>query len=325
MDEQRGNELWRLFGLMAVLAAVLVFALCGCSTLPPEPVTPPPIPEDPINKPPDVDALDGNVVVDPPAEIESTRGSNGSASVHIGLRYVDPASNSGWDGDCPGADLDAERFYKACTAVGAEAWLLLNEAATKDNVRDCVLHAGSLVAPGRWLFISDSGHGGQKPDDNGDELDGKDETIILWDGAVRDDWFLAEIINQLPTNIFVVLWSDRCHSEGNFRAVRSAARWVQQQLSFGAWGTLPALTIVDRSATWPGAFVQMAASEEHASAFGRENGGEWSRNGVFTPRIGKSWVEWYDASKAKMPANQVPQWVEAFGVTDEFRNGPALQ
>lgn len=56
-----------------------------------------------------------------------------------------------------------------------------------------------------------SGHGNQVPDQDGDEADGRDETILLADGAVTDDE-LREILEPGSARAFVAL--DSCYSGG---------------------------------------------------------------------------------------------------------------
>ena len=47
------------------------------------------------------------------------------------------------------------------------------------------------VRPGDYLFFHYSGHGGQQADKDGDEADGKDETLVPLDyqtaGQITDD------------------------------------------------------------------------------------------------------------------------------------------
>lgn len=65
-----------------------------------------------------------------------------------------------------------------------------------------------------WLHYS--GHGSQFTDNNGDELDGKDEVIIPSDyqtsGAIGDDT-LRYLLNQIKCKTFIVM--DCCHSGSN--------------------------------------------------------------------------------------------------------------
>ena len=58
-----------------------------------------------------------------------------------------------------------------------------------------------LVFEGNVITIDVSSHGGQVPDDNGDEADKKDEVIYAYDRAVRDDE-IREILEKMDMRIF---------------------------------------------------------------------------------------------------------------------------
>ena len=61
-----------------------------------------------------------------------------------------------------------------------------------------------------------TGHGGSLPDDNGDEEDGRDETLIPVDfkkaGQIRDDELLEKFIVPMASNVTVTCLMDCCHS-----------------------------------------------------------------------------------------------------------------
>jgi hypothetical protein len=96
--------------------------------------------------------------------------------------------------------------------------LLLNEQATAQNIRQAFrewLIEGT--APGDRVFFLYAGHGSQLTDDNGDEPDGKDETLAPYNvdprtGAnqIRDDEF-ERMMRQLSQRLVVMVF-DSCHS-----------------------------------------------------------------------------------------------------------------
>ncbi|CAM9709421.1 unnamed protein product, partial [Choristocarpus tenellus] len=69
---------------------------------------------------------------------------------------------------------------------------------------------------GDSLFMHYSGHGGSMADDNGDEADNKDETIVPVDytsaGQIRDDEVLKELVASLPEGVTLTVVMDCCHS-----------------------------------------------------------------------------------------------------------------
>jgi hypothetical protein len=63
------------------------------------------------------------------------------------------------------------------------------------------------------LFL---GHGGKLKDDNGDEKDGYDETLVPLDyataGQIRDDDLYKMLVAGLPEGVFATFIMDCCHS-----------------------------------------------------------------------------------------------------------------
>jgi len=260
-------------------------------------------------------AVDTPVVVTPPA-------TTAGAAICVGLTAVDPAAYQGWAGDCPGCDEDANGFHLLLNkSLSGGAIFLFNSAATWKNVQDDVLAAAATLKRGDLLVVMMSGHGGQLPDDNGDEADGLDETICLWDGQVRDDEVL-KLINKFPAGLRVVLINDQCHSEGNFR---SFMRKVQRVVTLGKYGKRKGAVLVKAKTGWDGQLIQFAGCREASYSYGSSTGGTWSQNllSTFSPTL--TWRQWFDKAAAKMPSSQVPVWVEYGNITDGFRNGTALK
>lgn len=60
------------------------------------------------------------------------------------------------------------------------------------------------------------GHGGRLPDDNNDEEDGYDETLIPVDyktsGQIRDDVVFSELVGRMPEGSVLTCLMDCCHS-----------------------------------------------------------------------------------------------------------------
>lgn len=273
---------------------------------------------------PDANTTEAVINVGDP-QIEFSKGDSNVVTVSVGLTYVNPNFYQGWDGACPGCDIDARGMFNLFRSKRYTSYLLLNSVATWRSVRATILNTSRLVRHGGVLIVTMSGHGGQLNDDNGDELDGMDETICLWDGQVRDDEIL-KMIGEMP-NIRLVLINDQCHSEGNFRSV---LRDVQQTVSLGSWGKRTArplardVTKVDIRG-WGGQLIQFAGCRENNYSYGSNVGGTWTMSllGAFNTNL--TWKGWFDEGKKKMPANQIPQFVEFGAVQETFRNGSVLK
>lgn len=105
---------------------------------------------------------------------------------------------------------DVRKMAEALTRNGwlaSNITILLNEDATWSIVQRAV----ERVAGGT-LVIQFSGHALRKRDTNGDEVDGRDECLLLEDGIVADDTLkvLVQQVAQRCNQVF--LWFDCCHA-----------------------------------------------------------------------------------------------------------------
>jgi len=87
---------------------------------------------------------------------------------------------------------------------------------TYQNILEGIRWLVSGAAPGDSLFFHFSGHGGQLPDQSGDEADGKDETLIPVDfktsGQIIDDILFQELVKPVPVGARLTAFMDCCHS-----------------------------------------------------------------------------------------------------------------
>ena len=85
--------------------------------------------------------------------------------------------------------------------------------ATLAFVSDLV---GLSTAAGDAVFTHYSGHGGKLRDQDGDEADGYDETLVPLDyakrGQIRDDDLYKELVLPLPAGVIMTSVMDCCHS-----------------------------------------------------------------------------------------------------------------
>lgn len=136
-------------------------------------------------------------------------------SLHIGLNKVNPASYGGWDGKLSGCVNDAKFMETFAKAYGFNTELYLNEDAICMRIFAKLNQFRNLAKEhpenSYEFLITNSSHGGQVPDSNGDETDGRDETICMYDGQILDDE-LAEAFRAFPKNATIIFISDSCHS-----------------------------------------------------------------------------------------------------------------
>lgn len=148
-------------------------------------------------------------------------------SLHIGLNAVDPNGYGGWTGNLDGCEPDARDMHKLAASLDYNASMLLTKAATSSAVLAAMSNAARTLKSGNSLFLTYSGHGGQCPDENGDEDDGEDETWCLYDRQVLDDE-LYTMYSKFASGVRIFVLSDSCHSGTVLRQLppqlRAAAR-----------------------------------------------------------------------------------------------------
>jgi N-acetylmuramoyl-L-alanine amidase len=138
----------------------------------------------------------------------------------VGLKEVDPKAPdyNGWDGKrgCWGCELDVDNMEMILAPLGYEITKLKTGEATKDNILASLRRTANTVQPGDTFVFYFSGHGGQQPDENSDESDGKDETLCAFDGEIKDD-YLDEVWRSFQEGCRIVMVSDSCNSGTNYK------------------------------------------------------------------------------------------------------------
>ncbi len=132
-------------------------------------------------------------------------------SLHLGLNSVSAAAYAGWDGPLAACEFDANDMAALAKAQGMKPTLLLTKRATRANLLGGMRRAARALRSGDLFFMSYSGHGGQVPDVDGDETDGKDETWCLYDGQLIDDELYFEL-SRFAAGVRILVLSDSCHS-----------------------------------------------------------------------------------------------------------------
>lgn len=80
-----------------------------------------------------------------------------------------------------------------------------------NNIKKCFDHITTLSQTEQLIiYFHYSGHGYQRPDHDGDEIDGRDEVFI--GGSMSDDFIWNELISKLSRESHIFLVIDACHS-----------------------------------------------------------------------------------------------------------------
>jgi metacaspase-1 len=144
-------------------------------------------------------------------------------ALHIGLNSVDPHRYEGWSGPLNACEADANDMADLSQAQGFASKKLLTKKATRDAVLKEIADAANELKSGDMFFLTYSGHGGQAPDLNGDEPDGKDETWCLYDGQLVDDELYSSW-GAFAAGVRILLLSDSCHSGTVSKALHYAVK-----------------------------------------------------------------------------------------------------
>jgi hypothetical protein len=155
------------------------------------------------------------------AESFAVGDENRGFALAIGLNGVDPVHYAGWSGELSGCEPDALDMKKIASDQGFSVETLLTAQATRDAVINKLKDLSGKLKSGDLLVVSYSGHGGQIPDQNGDEtVDGLDETWCLYDGELLDDELYGAWAN-FPAGVRILVFSDSCHSGTVLKMIRS--------------------------------------------------------------------------------------------------------
>eukprot|EP00804_Cyclotella_cryptica_P002377 CCRYP_004084-RA/>CCRYP_004084-RA protein AED:0.01 eAED:0.01 QI:561/1/1/1/1/1/2/338/212 len=139
-------------------------------------------------------------------------------AVLIGINYV------GQQGELSGCHNDAKNIAKYLqNELGFESSnmkVLMDDGAHEKPTYANIMAAFDWIVrvsqPGDTVWIHYSGHGGRLPDQDGDEEDGYDETLIPVDfqraGQIRDDDLLKHLVKPMREGVTMTCLMDCCHS-----------------------------------------------------------------------------------------------------------------
>jgi hypothetical protein len=90
--------------------------------------------------------------------------------------------------------------------------LLTNEDATIRAVMSKIMKAATQLDNGDIFLFTFAGHGSYLGDEDGDEPDARDETLVLWDLMLSDDVLRLRLWPCFKPGVRVVMIADSCQS-----------------------------------------------------------------------------------------------------------------
>lgn len=142
---------------------------------------------------------------------------NTKRAVLIGINYTGTSGElRGCHNDC----LNVARFLREQGFRDKNITMLLDDKKHRSPTKAAILSVYKQLVrdskPGDVVFCHYSGHGGRLPDDNGDEDDGWDETLIPVDfktaGQIRDDDLFRVMVHPMQAGVTMTCLMDCCHS-----------------------------------------------------------------------------------------------------------------
>ena len=112
------------------------------------------------------------------------------------------------------------------TELGFDVNVMLDGQGTRANIKATLGELVSALGPGDYGVFTYSGHGTYNLDTSGDEGDGYDEALYVYDGILLDDE-LREILNDLNPQASLVFVSDSCYSGTVTRVVEDESHYAK--------------------------------------------------------------------------------------------------
>ena len=101
-----------------------------------------------------------------------------------------------------------------------------NEECTVSNVKNKIEEIAQSLNSGDRFIIHYSGHGTQVIDANGDEKDGYDEALYLYDGVLIDD-DINKILSQIQDGVTCLVLLDSCFSGTATREIGVKPKFIR--------------------------------------------------------------------------------------------------
>jgi len=230
----------------------------------------------------------------------------------------------GTDSDLNGCVNDAQDWQKVLSGRGFDTKILLDNQATYSAVVDSLIRMFDITDSGDSIIVTNSTHGTQIPDTDGDEPDGFDEAIcVISDNQQKIDIItddqLWKIFKIKKPGVKLIWMADSCHSG---TVTRAFGEVYSGRRRFLPWAILQYI-ILDipikekrersfGSEEWP--YLLLAGCQDNQYCY--DDYFENRPNGAFTKASidtlkklpeQATYRDWFTAIKKILPSNRHPQ------------------
>jgi metacaspase-1 len=266
-----------------------------------------------------------------------------ASALTIGLNSVDPEHYGGWSGNLNACEADAEDMANIATSKEFTVTTVLTREATRERVTNEISNAADALQAEDFFILSYSGHGGQVPDFNDEEVDAQDDTWCLYDAQLVDDEIYT-LLAKFAEGVRVLVFSDSCHSgtitklayyEGTVKgrsvihsASEVAYRFMPPEVTLPTYRNnkdfyndiLKNLQPQSREQARASILLFSGCQENQLSADG-------DFNGLFTAQLLRVWREgsftgdyptFYKEIRKRMPPDQTPNYFRTGQVNEQF-------
>lgn len=210
------------------------------------------------------------------------------------------------DLSCCVADL--ELSSSRLGALGFQIRAFRDSEATRGQFREQLTYAFTHAVAGDYIWIDYSGHGSNVPDRNGDEPDGRDETLYLYDGNFLDDETDA-LCKLIPEGVTVVFFLDSCFSGSATRLaggdVSRRIRYMPPEHPVGNFKRVKRAIPPDYNRIVISACLENESAEE--GMIGETCNGVAHAYLWATYKPGETWDEWFKRLRMYVPNKNFSQ------------------
>ncbi|MFZ1528059.1 MAG: caspase family protein [Ferruginibacter sp.] len=267
-------------------------------------------------------------------------------SLHVGLNTVDTGKYTGSYQPLRNAENDTSFYYELAVKNKYEATKLAGKDATANKLLGQLNDISTRLMTGDSFFLSYSGHGTRVKDQNGDEDDGFDEVLVLYDRLFIDDEFRL-CWSKFKEGVKIFFINDSCYNgtvsrffdstenaSGNLwpghvlRGIDSSMVEKDFEKNIAFYRSIKTQASGETAAC---SIIHIGACQDDQLA---DDGSTTDSNGKFTGTVRQavvnnsfagSYKEFFDTVKLKMPPWQTPNWdTEAGKVNNNFEKAQFL-